>query len=969
MGKAKIRAKDIIVNKYKLIIIPLIIAVFSIFSVSIISYNVSKNLLLEQMKADGISLSKQASRQIVGNASSLEAVTEMLEDKIKIAGSTVIKNNQNLSNEYLIQLQDVLNIDELHWMDKNGKILYSTIDDYMGWEPYVGHPLYDFVRNDDKVLIEEIRPDAEFGVLLKYGSIKAENGSFVQVGILADNVKSLTERFSYQKIVEDLVEETNISSAMFIDQELIAIADSHKENRGKVYNNNNEFKEAFKGKISSKELYDARIGSKILEIAVPVIDQDKVMGVLVIGFSMKDVYASINTIFFTSLIITLIMLLAFLWVQNRNVIKPVIKLDKNIHEIDIENNTDYRLPIEKNDTFLGLDLSINSILDKTSTYFYQLKENKEELNAFNKEISTAYDQLSTSEEELRVRYDEIQSYTQKLENLSQKYEIAIKGTNSAVWEINVEDETIYISHEFSNIVNVPFKDKEDLNTMLTYVFLDDKEQLINEYIKTKNGEKDEIYSKIRIRDKDNKLKWILVHGKGIRDASGKLNYISGIFVDIHKLKEQEAFIEYLAYHDSLTGLPNRRSFMARLLEELSKNRPGAVMLLDLDNFKGINDMLGHVFGDMVLKKVSQLLMELDNDIFFISRFGGDEFLILITGEEDGFKIEEYAKQIISLFKNKILVQKDEVYISCSLGITTYPQDSSNIDQLIMNADMSMYKVKNLGKNNYMFFNKSMNENLKEQVEIEKVLRDAIKHEGFKLVYQPQICTHTGKIIAFEALLRLKDYNISPGVFIPVAEEKGMIVEIGRWVTKQAIAQVSEWREKGFELKPVAVNFSAKQLNDEDYIDFLKETLQQYNVSPCYIELEITESILLEKTEGIMRFLQDIKDLGLQIALDDFGTGYSSLSYLTFVPVDKIKLDKSLNDRFLEIENIKVMDSIISLAHSLNLEVIAEGIEYIEQYKRLRVGGCDYIQGYLFSKPLNVEDIEEIYNDNFIEKLS
>jgi diguanylate cyclase (GGDEF)-like protein/PAS domain S-box-containing protein len=940
----------------------------SILSVSIISYNVSKNMLLEQMKEDGVSLSKLATRQIAVNASSLEVINDMLEEKIRIAGNAVIENRQNLSNEYLQQLQEALSIDELHWMNEKGRIIYTTINEYMGWEPFNGHPLYDFILNDDKELMEEIRPDAEFGILLKYGSIKADDGSFVQVGILADHVNTLTERFSYQRIVEDLSDENSIAYAMYIDQSLVAVADSNKEGIGK-YHNNNEFKEALNGKISTKELFVHELDSNVLEIAVPVTNKDQTMGILVIGLSMEGVYTSINTIFINSLMITLFMILTFLWVQNRNVIKPVIRLDKNIHEIDIENNIEYRLPIRNNDTFLGLDLSINKILDKTHTYFYQLKENKEELKAYNKEISVAYDQLSSTEEELRVRYDEIQSYAQKLESLKQKYEIAINGTNSAVWEINLEDETIYISQEFKNIIEVPFEEKETVTIFFEeYVELEDKKQLIKDYEKIRNGEIDEIYSQIRIRSKNDKLKWLLFHGKGISDANGKTSYISGIFLDIQKLKEQEEYIEFLAYHDALTGLPNRRSFMSKLLSEMSNKIPGAVMLLDLDNFKGINDMLGHVFGDMVLKKVSQMLMDIANDKIFVSRFGGDEFLILITGEEDYYKIEEYAKKIIGLFKSKLLVENDEVYLSCSLGITTYPVDSSDMNQLIMNADMSMYKVKHLGKNNYMFFDKSMTEDLRKHTEIEKILREAIKSEGFKLVYQPQISTTTGKIIAFEALLRLKNHNISPGIFIPVAEETGMIIEIGRWVTRQAIIQLAKWRETGFEQKPVAINFSAKQLNDEDFIGFLQETLQEFDISPIYLELEITESILVEKTDEIMEFLHNIKNLGMQIALDDFGTGYSSISYLTFVPVDKIKLDKSLNDRFLEIENIKVMDSIISLAHSLNLEVIAEGIEYLEQYKRLRVGGCDYIQGYLFSKPLNVEDIDEIYDCNFTEKI-
>jgi EAL domain-containing protein (putative c-di-GMP-specific phosphodiesterase class I) len=285
----------------------------------------------------------------------------------------------------------------------------------------------------------------------------------------------------------------------------------------------------------------------------------------------------------------------------------------------------------------------------------------------------------------------------------------------------------------------------------------------------------------------------------------------------------------------------------------------------------------------------------------------------------------------------------------------------------MNADMAMYDVKEQGKNNYKFFNEKMTKKLKEQIQIEKFLREAIEEEQFKLVYQPQIATVTGKITGFEALLRLKNYFISPAVFIEIAEENGMIIQMGRWVTKEAIDQIARWKEKGLSLKPIAINFSAKQLNDMDYVAFLERVLKERQVDAKYIEIEITESIFLDQKEETIVFLNQLKNLGVKIALDDFGTGYSSLSYLTFLPVDKIKLDKSLCDKFLEIEHIAVMDNIISLAHSLNLEVVAEGVEEIEQYKRLRVAKCNYIQGYLFSKPLENFEAEKVYEDNFLEK--
>jgi len=426
--------------------------------------------------------------------------------------------------------------------------------------------------------------------------------------------------------------------------------------------------------------------------------------------------------------------------------------------------------------------------------------------------------------------------------------------------------------------------------------------------------------------------------------------------------------EYLAYHDPLTTLPNRRSFMNKISEEIVSETPGAILLLDLDNFKGINDTLGHAFGDSILKEIAIRLFTLANEKIFVSRFGGDEFLILISDEINNEGIVRYAQKVIELFTEPFDMKGNKRYFHFSMGIAQFPKDSNDLEELIMYADTAMYKVKNSGKNNYAFFEKNMIEKLKESVEIEHILVNALKTDGFTLVYQPQVHIMTGEITGFEALIRLKKHIISPDKFIPIAEDAGLIVKIGRWVTIEAINQIAIWKEKGFLLKPIAINLSSKQLGDENYTEFLKCLLEKKGVEPRYLEIEITESILLAESNDTMIFLKKIKDIGIKISLDDFGTGYSSFNYLTFLPLDKIKLDKSLIDKFLKLGKIQIMDSIISLAHSLNLEITAEGVEEYEQYKLLKVGGCDYIQGYFFSRPLAAGEIEKIYNKNFLQKI-
>lgn len=849
MDNSKHQVKNTIVNKYKLIYIPLFIGVLAIFTISIITYYTSKNLLLAQMKQNGMNLAKQTALRVEENTDLLETINKTIEEKIRIVGKVIMANEKNISNDLLKKIANDLDISEIDWYSPEGTIIYSNIDKYLGWKPSKKHPVENFRISGQNEFMEEIRKDTESNDYKKYGYFRNSDGTFMQIGITANKVENLTRKFNYQTLVKNLAQDENVLHVVFVDKDLKTIADSDLNDMGTVYDKNKEkeMQKALEGTISTKDSYYKKTGTKALTIYVPVFQNRGISNVLILSLSTEKVYHSIYMLSIKTSIITIIMILLILWVTTKNIIRPAQKLNKCINHIDIEKNIEYRLPLAESDTFFGVASSINNILDKTANYFYQLKEHEEELQASNEEILATYQQLAASEEKLRAKYDEIQNYTEELESLSEK-------------------------------------------------------------------------------------------------------------------------LEHIAYHDSLTNLPNRRMLIKKLEEEINENKYGAVMLLDLDNFKGINDTLGHSYGDKVLEKMTKELEYIKDEKMFISRLGGDEFFILIQDEKDITVIENYAKQIINIFRNKLIIEGHSTYLSCSMGITLYPFDSCEVSKLLMNADMAMYKVKNMEKNNYMFFNEEMTAKLQEKIEVESILREAIKKDELKLLYQPQICTFTGKVVGFEALLRLKDRHISPAQFIPVAEETGLIIEIGRWVTKEAINQLSIWKKKGLNMKPIAINFSVKQLNDLKYIEFLENTLKEADVEAKYIDIEITEGIFCEEREENTTFINRLKSLGVKIALDDFGTGYSSLSYLTFLPVNKIKLDKYLNDKFLKLENIKVMNSLISLAKSLNLEVLAEGIEDVVQYKRLKAAGCNYIQGYLFSKPLEIEEAEEIYNDNFLDKI-
>ncbi|HOO26930.1 MAG TPA: bifunctional diguanylate cyclase/phosphodiesterase [Lachnospiraceae bacterium] len=546
--------------------------------------------------------------------------------------------------------------------------------------------------------------------------------------------------------------------------------------------------------------------------------------------------------------------------------------------------------------------------------------------------------------------------------LYQKYETAIYGTNSAVWELHLDSMTVETSRNFEEIFGKKIPYKGEMHEILEKLTDNDHGrqiiEAVQEYMK---GEQTEINLRIPLADDREEQRWILIRGSGVYDLNGTLTDMTGIFLDITSEKVKENYIAYFAKHDFLTGLPNRMDFEETLQKELDAGNSGVLMLFDVDDFKSINDTLGHAFGDEILKQVADRLKNLCTGDRYVARMGGDEFLLILRNAKEKEDVLSCLEDINRVIADVFCYDEIEEYISFSAGITFYPKDNNNINQLMMNADAAMYRVKRSGKNNYQFYYEEMKRELKEKKEIETVLRQAVKEGTFELYYQPQVDAETGVINGFEALIRIKDFHVSPGVFIPIAEETGDIIEIGRWVAKEAISQMAEWKKKGFPEKRIAINYSAKQMRDKGYLSYVNQLLQEYEIDPQNIEIEITEGILLEKTEATMEFLKRIRSMGMRLALDDFGSGYSSLSYLTFIPVNKIKLDKSINDKFLDIDNMRVMESIISLAHSLELTITAEGIEDRDKFLKLKQCGCDMIQGYLFDRPMPAEKLEGIYN--------
>lgn len=584
------------------------------------------------------------------------------------------------------------------------------------------------------------------------------------------------------------------------------------------------------------------------------------------------------------------------------------------------------------------------------------------------ELEATIDQLMSSEEELRAQFDEIQEYSEKNEELRQKYEIAIEATGSFIWEIKTDDKTINFSKNFIDLVGYEAVHKESLYEIIDeVVYEEDRSILIDNINQFFTAENRNIDTQIRIIDKDEKIHWYLIRGKAIRDRNGNPRTVHGVLIEITEMKQQEKYIKYLADRDSLTGLYNRRKFAEVLNDELKNDRKGAMLLLDIDDFKNINDILGHVYGDEILRRLAGLIKDSSSEGMIAFRFGGDEFLILLK-EYEACKIEEYTERLISLFKDRIVVDQMENNITVSIGIVQYPNDGNNIDDLLIKADIAMYSVKRTGKNRYLFFDKKIKEKFNNKIKIENILRKALKQESFILHYQPIIETHTGRVSSFEALLRIKNINISPEVFISIAEETGLIIPIGKWVIKEAIKQIRTWTDNGHSPLPISINLSPRQFYDINLIEYIKKTLEEYDVDPPLLEVEITENVFAEKRWETVDILNRLKSLGIMISLDDFGTGYSSLNYLTYMPLDKVKLDKSLKDKFIELENIKIIDNLIALVHGLNLKVVTEGVEEVEEFRRMRRAGSDFIQGYLFSRPITIEEVEKILSEDYTKLL-
>ena len=467
----------------------------------------------------------------------------------------------------------------------------------------------------------------------------------------------------------------------------------------------------------------------------------------------------------------------------------------------------------------------------------------------------------------------------------------------------------------------------------------------------------------QIYRRDRSVIWISENARAVKDANGELRFFEGTVEDITKRKLQEAVAQFQATHDSLTGLLNRNALSRRLEAALTARPPNrfvAVLYVDVDQFKYVNDSLGHLVGDQYLRIVASRLCSCLRECDSVARQGGDEFVLLLDDLASHEDASFTAQRILTSVAQPWRINDIDIHVTCSIGISVAPSDANDADTMLRHADAAMFRAKALGRNNYRYFTANLSNDRAGRLDWINRLRNALAKDEFLLHYQPKVEVLTGRVVGVEALLRWRASDgslIPPGDFISLAEETGLIVPIGDWVLRKACLANRAWQAAGYHPVPVSVNISAIQLERADLVDKLTEVLTETGLPPQYLELEITESALMSDVSQSIATLERLRALGVRSSIDDFGTGYSSLSHLKRFAVDTLKIDRSfISNITTDRDNAGIVQAVISLAHTLGLMVVAEGVETADEYRYLSARGCDQIQGYFTGRPVPAKEL-------------
>lgn len=577
----------------------------------------------------------------------------------------------------------------------------------------------------------------------------------------------------------------------------------------------------------------------------------------------------------------------------------------------------------------------------------------------NREIVGVYAIVKDRTEEKRQQ--------EELINTMKKLESIYSTLDVVTWEADPINRKVFVSANVESVIGLSTKDfEENPNKINDIIHPDDRQRVREWQIRINNGKKEQI--DYRIIDKEGNVRWLQDLGVPILNDSGKVIKVQGIAFDNTKRKMAEQKVHQLAYYDHLTDLPNRarlKELWPTWLKKEARNKQYALIAINLDRFKLINDTLSMEQGDQVLIDMTQRLKQYSNDDDeCLFRLNGDEF-ILVTQYIGDVELHDLAESILYTLKEPYMLEGHPFYITASIGISVSTEADRDIDPLLQRADVALYYVKQAGGNSYRLFHSDMMEALKKKVTLEKELREAIKNDELELFYQPQLNIVTGELTGLEALVRWRHPSIGlvpPNDFIPLAEETGLIIPLGEWVLREACRQTKQWQDKGYPLLVVSVNLSPIQLS-YNFTHVLETILHETGLQAEYLELEITESII--QNEDISKKLfNDVKAIGVNVSIDDFGTGYSSLSYLKHLPITQLKIDRSfIKDITSSKTDEAIVESVVNICKTLNIDVIAEGIETENHLNILKQLGCQKGQGYLFSPPVQVKEVEQILENH------
>lgn len=571
-----------------------------------------------------------------------------------------------------------------------------------------------------------------------------------------------------------------------------------------------------------------------------------------------------------------------------------------------------------------------------------------------------------------IMINELKKNREELAISEERYKNALSGINDVVWVYNPKAKEFFASEKWFEITEFDLSKRPIKDFFLEYVPEIYRHELINNLKKHKNGHSEFFRSEFKLISEKGREKWILIKGKALTDEEGNVLEYTGTMTDNTNIRNAEERIKKLAFYDSLTNLPNRNTFIKELNKQFEKciknNTFSAVLFIDIDDFKKINDSLGHNAGDLLLQRVSLSMSRLIGNDDVIGRFGGDEFLILIRNVRNKEELTGYAKNVLNIFENNFELEGSKIFITASIGISILPVDGENTNIILKNSDTAMYYAKENGKNKFAFYNENMSNILNRNLQIERMLRFDTLRRNLYAEYQPMVELKTGKIIGVEALLRLRNDElgqVNPNEFIPIAEKTGLILPIGNWIMKTACEQEMKWIKEGWNNIRVSINVSSLQIKEKDFINKVIDNIHKLRIPTENVVIEITESVLMESLEHNSKVLTELRKHGIRTCLDDFGTGYSSLNYLRSIPINTLKIDKSFVDDICINKNQEsVVEGIIQLAHKMNIDVVAEGVEGTEQLELLKKMGCDIIQGYIFSKPEPADKISEVLNNVF-----